>query len=139
MSIRLTPLGTLTILVDGHVRLEGVPAGTRVVGTALEASFVGERIRATELLAPASDWVTVHADGTGIVDARLLLRTDDGARILMRYGGRIVYRGDEGASVVVAPTFETDDERYRWLNAVQAVGKGERVGTRLVYEIHAVG
>ncbi|MGH9092761.1 MAG: DUF3237 domain-containing protein [Acidimicrobiales bacterium] len=138
MSIELTPLGTLTIVVDSHVRLEGVPAGTRVVGTASEASFEGERLRATELLAPASDWVTVHGDGTGSVDARLLLRTDDGARILMRYGGRIAYRGDEGASVVIAPTFETDDGRYAWLNAVQAVGKGERVGKRLVYEVHAV-
>jgi hypothetical protein len=138
VSVELTPLGTLTVIVDNHVRLEGVPAGTRVVGTAFEASFEGERVRATELLAPASDWVTVQADGTGSVDARLAFRTDDGARILMRYGGRIVYRGDEGASVVIAPTFETDDERYAWLNAVQAVGKGERVGTRLVYEVYAV-
>lgn len=138
MSVELIPLGTLTVIVDNHVRLEGVPAGTRVVGTAFEASFEGERVRATELLAPASDWVTVHADGTGSVDARLAFRTDDGARILMRYGGRIAYRGDEGASVVIAPTFETDDERYAWLNAVQAVGKGERVGTRLVYEVYAV-
>ncbi len=62
------------------------------------------------------------------MDARLLLATDDGALILMRYRRAIAYSA-EGASVVTAPTFETNDERYAWLNSVQAVAKGERVGT----------
>lgn len=137
MTIELVPLGTLTVLVDRHTRLEDA-TGVRVIGTSSDCRFEGERIRASELVAPASDWVTVGPDGTGSVDARMVLRTDDGAHLMIRYGGRITYRGDQGASVVIAPTFETNDERYAWLNGVQAVGKGERVGSKLVYEIYAV-
>ena len=71
------------------------------------------------------------------MDARLLLETDDGAMILVRYEGRIVYH-DNGASVMIAPTFETNDERYAWLNSVQGIGKGERVGTTLIYDLYEV-
>jgi hypothetical protein len=138
MTLELELLGTLTIKVENHTRLPGAPSGTRVVGTASECRFEGARLRASDHASQAIDWVTVRADGSGTVDARMLFRTDDGALIMMSYGGRITYRGDEGASVVIVPTFETNDQRYSWLNMVQAVGKGERVGDLLVYEIYAV-
>jgi hypothetical protein len=135
MSIELTHLGRLTIEIDDHTRLPGSPSGDRLVGSATSYRFEGDRIRATARATPATDWVTVRAGGSGTVDARLLLETDDGAYILVRYEGRITYQSD-GASVVIAPTFETNDERYAWLNSVQGIGKGERVGTTLIYEIY---
>jgi len=138
MGLELDPLGTLTILIDEQARLPDGRGGTRVIGISSRCRWEGPRIQAASTLAPATDWVAVAPDGMGSVDARMTLRTDDGAIILVRYAGRISYRGERGASVVVAPTFETSDERYAWLNGVQAIGKGERRGDRLVYEMYAV-
>ena len=42
------------------------------------------------------------------------------------------------APLYVAPLFETGDERYTWLNCIQAIGKGELDGTALAYEISEV-
>jgi hypothetical protein len=136
VSVDLSFLGRLTIEIDDHTRLPGCPSGDRVVGTSTRYRFDGDRIRAAARSTPATDWVTVRAGGAGAVDARMLLETDDGALILVRYGGRIAY-SDNGATVMIAPTFETNDERYAWLNNVQAIGKGERVGTTLIYEVYA--
>jgi hypothetical protein len=35
-----------------------------------------------------------------------------------------------------APVFETGDERYAWLNTIQAVGIGGLDGTAVVYDIY---
>ena len=41
-------------------------------------------------------------------------------------------------TVVAAPQFLTGDERYTWLNGVQAIAKGKTDGQTLVYDIHEV-
>ena len=43
-----------------------------------------------------------------------------------------------GASLRIAPLFETGDPRYVWLTRLQAVGVGERVGTTVKYDIYAL-
>ncbi|PYS16528.1 MAG: hypothetical protein DMG17_12220 [Acidobacteria bacterium] len=69
---------------------------------------------------------------------RLTLKTDDGALILVTYNG-IGQTTDAGASLRIAPLFETGDSRYSWLTRLQAVGLGERVGTAAVtYDIYAL-
>jgi len=69
-------------------------------------------------------------EGTGTVDVRATLQTDDGAIIFVQYNGRL--DASQGLqfpmTAYVAPLFETGDERYAWLNRIQAVGKG------IVYE-----
>jgi hypothetical protein len=137
VGIELEPLGVLRVRVKEHIRLDGGAFGTRVIGTADSCTWDDGPVRASQIDPPANDWLTIDADGIGHVDARWVLRTDDGAVILIRYGGRLVYT-DDGASVVTAPTFETNDPRYRWLNSVQAVAKGRRVDRDLVYELYAV-
>ena len=66
---------------------------------------------------------------------RILLETDDGALIFMNYQGRLALADQ---TVVAAPLFETGDERYTWLNGVQAIAKGKTDGQTLVYDIHEV-
>ena len=52
---------------------------------------------------------------------RLTLKTDGGAYICVDYGGR----ADMASGLIVtAPTFQTGDERYAWLNRIQSVGAG---------------
>ena len=70
------------------------------------------------------------------VDARLLLATPSGAHLTVIYRGRATALPVTGAPVYVTPTFETDDPELQWLNTAQAVGKGIRTGTSLVYELY---
>lgn len=137
MEIALEPLGHMRIRIAEHLRLEHAAFGTRVIGTAVSCVWDGGPVTASQVDPPANDWLTVDADGHGQVDARMVMRTADGAVILVRYGGRLTYTA-EGASIVTAPTFETNDDRYRWLNHVQAVAKGRRDGLDLVYELYAI-
>jgi hypothetical protein len=54
------------------------------------------------------------------------------------FHGRLDLSQGQGASPVYsAPLFETGDERYAWINKIQAVAKGELSvdGKRRVYEI----
>ncbi len=110
------------------------PLGTRVVVGGEGGTFEGPKVKGT-IHPPGGDWVTVRADGNLALDVRLLLRTDDGADILMTYTG-IGLEG--GAKLRTTPRFETGDERYAWLNAVQCVGLGATGENSVSYEVYAV-
>lgn len=64
------------------------------------------------------------------------MRTDDDALIYVTYSGKV----DFGTGRVVStPQFECGDERYEWLNRIQAVGDGTLGADGvLVYEIFEV-
>jgi hypothetical protein len=136
MGIELAPLGTLTVDIARQFTLPETGRGGRLIGEAGELRWEGDRVTARQEGASSGDWVRLNPDGTVDVDARLLLRTDDGALIAMTYRGKADRPPAQGGVVWTAPTFETDDERYAWLNTVQAVGKGVRTGSVLVYELY---
>ena len=135
MSLELRPLATLTITIAQHTRLDDLPANTRVIGEAATCELAGERVRASQA-GTSSDWLTLHADGSVSVDARLLLRTPSGHGLAIAYRGRARALPATGAPVYITPTFETDDPDLAWLNHVQAVGKGVRIDTTLTYELY---
>ena len=123
-------LGTRTVIENG-------PQGTRTIVQVLGGRFDGPRLKAS-VQTPAGDWITNRKDGTYRLDVRLTLKTDDGALILVTYNG-VGQTTDAGASLRIAPLFETGDSRYSWLTRLQAVGLGERVGTAAVtYDIYAL-
>jgi hypothetical protein len=82
---------------------------------------------------PGGDWVLARPDGSLLLDVRLVLETDDGAAIYMTYRG---VAKDGAAWIRTAPQFETGDERYAWLNSVQAVATGQSGGTSVTYEVY---
>ena len=86
----------------------------------------GDRLSGELLGTAAADWAVLGPEGTGTLDIRETLRTDDGATIFVQYHGRL--DASQGLqfpmTIYVAPRFETGDERHAWLNRVQAVGKG---------------
>ena len=96
MNVDLVPLATLRITIARQTRIDGVPAGARLIGEAATCELQGERVRASQ-----------------------------GAALPVT-----------GAPVYVTPTFETDDAELAWLNTIQAVGKGIRDGSELVYEFY---
>jgi len=96
----------------------------------------GERLSG-ELASPAAaDWMIVQG-AIGTIDVRMTIRTHDDALIYVSYAGKINLADREGGlKAFVTPVFETGDDRYAWLNAVQAVGKGmltvEADGTTMI-------
>lgn len=123
-TLELVPLCHVELtLAAPHMVGEG-PSGTRIVADITGMALTGERLTASLKGAGAADWLTV-AGSVATVDVRATLETDDGALVSVSYAGRSDVSGGIGtAPFFVAPRFETGDERYRWLNAVQAVGKG---------------
>ncbi|MCW1428325.1 DUF3237 domain-containing protein [Novosphingobium sp. JCM 18896] len=140
--LELVPLGTAVVQVAPPLAVGAGPAGNRSIGELRSAEFAGERLRASLAGAAAADWMAVN--GTiGEIDVRMTLRTHDDALVYVRYGGRLnLADRANGLHAYVAPVFETGDERYAWLNAVQAVGKGKLIpgpdGTRIEYEFYEV-
>ena len=134
MTFELRPLATLTIVIARQTRIDGLPAHSTLIGEAASCELVGERVRASQA-GTSSDWLTLHADGSVDVDARLLLATPAGHHLALRYRGKAAQLPATGAPIHVTPTFETDDPGLRWLNHVQAVGRGVRRESELVYEL----
>jgi Protein of unknown function (DUF3237) len=132
----LDHLGTLSIETGTRTVIENGPQGTRTVVQVVGGRFDGPRLKASVEI-PAGDWITNRADGSYRLDVRLTLKTDDGALILVTYNG-IGQTTSAGASLRVAPLFETGDSRYVWLTRLQAIGVGERVGTTVKYELYAL-
>jgi hypothetical protein len=126
MAIELVPLCTLQIQVKPPIEVGAGPSGTRVIIEVASARVQGDRLRGEMAGSAFADWVLIGPDGTGTVDVRATFRTDDGAIIFVQYSGRVdVSKGlAPPLTAYVAPRFETCDERYLWLNRVQAVGKG---------------
>jgi len=126
MAIELVPLCTLRIQLKPPIAVGAGPAGTRLIPEVASAQVKGDRLCGEMLGAAAADWLIVSPEGTGTVDVRMALQTDDGAVIFVQYNGRMdLSRGMQfPMTAYVAPRFETGDERYAWLNRIQAVGKG---------------
>ena len=129
-------LGTLHAETGTRTVVENGPQGTRTIVQVVGGRFEGPRVKGA-VQTPAGDWITNRADGSYRLDVRLTLKTDDGALILVTYNG-IGQTTDAGASLRIAPLFETGDSRYVWLTRLQAVGVGERVGTTVKYDIYAL-
>jgi hypothetical protein len=120
-KLELVPLCSAVIRVGEVVTLEGTPSGTLMIGELASSRWEGERLRARQRGRAAADWLLLSPDGTGRVDVRMTLETDDGALLFVEYTGRF----DPGTGRAWStPTFRTGDPRYAWLNRVQAVAKG---------------
>ena len=144
-------LFTITMKLPPTLELGDTPAGNRRVFTVSGGAFIGERLRGEVLPQAASDLLLVRADGSFQQDVRLILRTDDGALILMTYRGvrhaspevsARIARGERvGPSdyyLRTAPFFETSSSKYAWLNKIVSVGVGERQPDGVSYEVFEI-
>lgn len=124
-SVEVIPLATMDLVMAPPVRMDNTPAGTRVIVEFEQVVWSGERIRAKNRGRTAGDWVTIGPDLTGCLDFRMLLETDDGALVYVHGLGRNdAAHFLEGGVNYFTMSFETGDDRYRWLNRIQAIAKG---------------
>lgn len=119
------------------VQIKGGPRGTRLVVTVSGGSFEGPKLKGTIADAAGGDWVILRPDGVMALDVRLALVTDDGATIYMTYTG-FGERVEGGMKIRTAPSFETGDERYAWLNNVQAVAHGTTAPGSVTYDVYSL-
>ena len=144
-------LFTITITLHPTVELGSTPAGTRRVFPVSGGTFKGERIHGTILPVAGSDLLLSRPDGTSQQDVRMVLRTDDGALIVMTYRGvrhaspevnARIARGEQVPAseyyLRTAPFFETSSQEYGWLNKLVTVGVGERLRDGVVYEVFEI-
>ena len=121
----LRPLCTVDLELQKPVMIGQGPSGKRMIVDIAEMTLRGERLEAELEGRAAADWLTIAAN-VATIDVRATLRTHDDALLYVRYTGRSDVTGGIGTSpIIVAPVFETSDERYLWLNAIQAIGKGD--------------
>ena len=142
---------TITMKLPPTLELGATPAGTRRVFTVSSGQFSGERLRGEVLPQASSDLLLVRADGSSQQDVRLILRTDDGALILMTYRGvrhasqevnERIARGEHVTSsdyyLRTVPFFETASGKYAWLNRIVSVAVGERQPDGVTYEVFEI-
>jgi hypothetical protein len=135
MTLELVPLTTATITLADPIVLPDTPSGTRMIVEVEDAVLEGERLSGKLKGHAAADWLTVSATGVGTLDVRATFETHDGALVFCSYRGRSDF-STPGNPIYAAPLYDTGDERYAWLNLVQAVAKGSLDGQMLTYEIH---
>lgn len=126
MAIELIPLCTAHIQLRPPIEVGAGPAGTRSVFEVESVHVKGDRLSGQMVGSAAADWLSIGPEGTGTLDVRATFRTDDGATIFTHYYGRLdASQGPQlPMTIYVAPRFETGDQRYAWLNRIQAIGKG---------------
>jgi len=142
---------TIAMTLPPSLELGDTPAGNRRVFTVSGGHFTGDRLRGEVLPHVGSDLLLVRADGSSQQDARLILRTDDGALIVMTYRGvrhaspevsARIARGEpvppEAYYLRTAPFFETSSPKYSWLNTIVSVGIGERQPDGVAYEVFEI-
>lgn len=126
------------------------PIGTRLTYVVTRGRCHGPRI-AGDVLPGGGDWILYGTDGVARLDVRATLRTDDGALIHLTSTGRVqmdaeatkrfaageLIRHDE-LTARSSPLFDTDDERYRWLNAIHTVAINQLSLTEVHYRVFAV-
>jgi hypothetical protein len=129
MSLELVPLCTATVTLADAINVSPSMLVGEVTGLVMEG-----RVNATLKGNAAADWLKISPEGYGTLDVKATVETDDGAIIHMTYSGRLLF--DTG-DVYAAPLYHTGDERYLWMNRIQAVAKGHfpSPGT-LIYEIY---
>ena len=125
------------------------PNAFRRVGIIQGGSFEGERLSGE--VVGGIDLQAVRTDSCIKLDVRLVLKTTDGALIVMTYqclragSPSVIEKLDKGEAVDprsyyfrMNPLFETSSPKYDWMNRIIAVGTGHRLPDGPLYSIFEI-
>lgn len=146
-ELRWKPLMAFRIDVAPPSIVGMTPGYDRRIGEITGGTFEGERLRG-KFRSGGSDWQSLRSDGAITINVRVVMETDDGALIGMRYRGirhgpkEVIDRLAKGEAVNpndyyfrVTPWFETSSDKYDWLNRVVAVAIGHRLPSGPIYNV----
>ncbi len=135
-TLPVEKLFTITADTTPPTFVNGGPQGSRMIVAVTGGTFEGPKLKGT-IHGAGGDWLTMRADGSAKLDVRIILKTEDGAEILMTYNG-VGVMADGAFKIRTAPLFETGDERYAWLNQIQAVAHGAPGNGNVTYDVYAL-
>ncbi|HTV48569.1 MAG TPA: DUF3237 domain-containing protein [Phycisphaerae bacterium] len=148
-SLKTRPLFVLREKVPPLLVVGQTPDVFRRIGIVQGGSFEGERLSG-EVVA-GLDAQSVRTDSCIRLDVRLVLRTTDGALIVMTYQclragpPSIIEKLDRGETVDpmnyyfrMNPMFETSSPKYDWINRIIAIGIGHRLPDGPLYSIFEI-
>jgi hypothetical protein len=115
----------------------GAAGASHAVVAVAGGTFQGPRLKGT-IVPPAGDWITGRSDGSGVVDIRMLLQTDDAQKISMTARGIFSARKDEPLYARILPMFETAAAKYAWLNDVVGVGVYRPMPGKIAYRVYQI-
>lgn len=127
-----------------------VLVGTRRVIGITAGKVTGERLQGT-ILNGGADWQLVAPDGTAVIDTRYMMRTHDGALVVIATQGfrhgppEVLARIAAGEPVDPAEYYfrvtarlESGAPAYAWLNHTVFVAAASRLRSAVVYDLYAV-
>jgi Protein of unknown function (DUF3237) len=148
-SLRSRPLFVLREQVSALLLVGQTPNAFRRIGVIEGGAFEGERLSGQ--VVTGNDWQAVRGDSCIRLDVRLVLRTTDGALIVMTYQclragpPAVIEKLDKGEAVDprsyyfrMTPLFETSAAKYDWINRIIAVGVGHRLADGPVYSVFEI-
>jgi hypothetical protein len=148
-GLQTRPLFLLREKVPPLLVVGQTPDAFRRVGVIQGGSFEGERL-AGEVVS-GIDMQAVRTDSCIKLDVRLVLKTTDGALIVMMYHclragpPSVIEKLDKGEAVDprsyyfrMNPMFETSSPKYDWMNRIIAIGTGHRLPDGPLYSIFEV-
>ena len=148
-GIQTRPLFVLREQVPPLLVIGQTPNAFRRVGIIQGGSFEGERLSGE--VVSGNDWQAVRTDSCIKLDVRLVLKTKDGALIVMTYQcsragpPSVIEKLDKGETVDpdsyyfrMSPLFETSAPKYDWMNRIIAIGTGYRMPDGPLYSIFEV-
>lgn len=148
---------TVLLATDAPIIIGQTPWQWRRISNIVGGRFSGSRLSGI-IINSGADWALQGQlpDGTQVshLDVRSVWQTDDGAMIFVTYNGRVSVSPDiwdryRDLSTVndlspkqyyfrIVPLFQTEDQRYAWLNSIVAVGLGRRTRTGVQYKIFEI-
>jgi hypothetical protein len=148
-SLRSRPLFVLREQVPPLLVVGQTPNAFRRIGVIEGGSFEGERLSGE--VVSGNDWQVVRTDSCIKLDVRLVLRTTDGALIVMTYQclragpPSVIEKLDKGEAVDpesyyfrMNPLFETSAPKYDWINRIVAIGVGHRLPEGPLYSLFEI-
>jgi len=148
-NLRSRPLFVLRERVPPLLIVGQTPNAFRRIGVIEGGSFEGERLSGE--VVTGNDWQAVRTDACIKLDVRLVLKTTDGALIVMTYQclrcgpPEVIEKLDKGEEVDpttyyfrMNPMFETGAAKYDWMNRIISVGVGHRLADGPLYSIFEI-
>ena len=148
--MKLVPLMTLKVRVEAPIEIGKVLTGVRRIFHATGGEFEGDRVRGT-VLPGGGEWFLQGDGSVGQADVRLLLQTDAGAHIYVRYTGVLDFNETAMAAITAGRAtnfgdnlflthvrFEASDPSCDWLTQTIAVAEGRMHPDCVEYAIYEV-
>lgn len=134
------PLEFLTELHFGGANHPDMPpldhTGQYMIGRIAGGTAVGPKLSG-KILPLGEDWAVLRPDGTLEIDVQMIIETEDGAFVRVKYQGRWRGAPDIRQKILagedvspkqyylrMTPYFSTTSKKYDWLNHIVAVGYG---------------